>query len=117
MLFFESRGKKKLKEDDHERRWYGDFLEFQKKAQVFSTLLTPAPYGEADARWDTARNSEMSEILGFYGLNYWYTWQVTMLGLGPIWMSENEEIKKRTARLLKEGEIFGFGLSEKETRR
>ena len=24
--------------------------------------------------------------LAFYGLAYWYTWQVTILGLGPIWM-------------------------------
>ena len=115
IAFFEARGKKKLKEDDREYRWYEDFLAFQKKAEIFSTLLTPAPYGESGAaRWDTARNSELSEILGFYGLNYWYTWQVTMLGLGPIWISKNEAIKKKTAQLLKAGEIFAFGLSEKE---
>jgi len=27
---------------------------------------------------------------GFYGLQYWYTWQVSVLGLGPIWMSKNQ---------------------------
>ena len=37
-----------------------------------------------------------------------------MLGLGPIWMSNNEEIKIKTAKLLEEGHIFAFGLSEKE---
>jgi len=36
-----------------------------------------------------------------------------MLGLGPIWNSKNEEIKKETARRLKEGAIFAFGLSER----
>ncbi len=112
--FFESRGKKQLKEDDHERRWYGDFLEFVKKEHIFATLMTPAPYGGPDARWDTWRNCEFNEILGFYGLNYWYTWQVTMLGLGPIWMSKSEGIKQKTAQLLKDGGIFAFGLSEKE---
>ena len=34
----------------------------------------------ADARWDTWRICEFAEILGFYGLQYWYTWQVTVLG-------------------------------------
>jgi len=112
--FFESRGKKRLKKDDHEAAWYADFLDFQKKEKLFATFMTPPPYGALDARWDTWRNSEFSEILGFYGLNYWYTWQVSMLGLGPIWMSKNEGIKKRTAQLLQEGGIFAFGLSEKE---
>ncbi|MCK5348139.1 MAG: acyl-CoA dehydrogenase, partial [Desulfobacula sp.] len=41
------------------------------------------------------------------------TWQVSILGLGPIWMSSNEAIKHKTAQLLKDGDIFAFGLSEK----
>ena len=58
------------------------------------------------------RISEFNEILAFYGLCYWYAWQVTILGLGPIWMGENEEVKQKTARLLEEGGVFAFGLSE-----
>jgi acyl-CoA dehydrogenase len=114
--FFESKGRGKLKRDDHERTWYADFLDFQKDHRLFARLLTPARYGEGDPeiRWDTYRNCEFNEILGFYGLAYWYTWQVTILGLGPIWISDNELVKERTARLLEEGGIFGFGLSEKE---
>jgi acyl-CoA dehydrogenase len=112
--FFENRGKKKLKKDDHDAAWYGDFLDFQKKEKLFATFMTPRADGGPEARWDTWRNSEFSEILGFYGLNYWYTWQVSMLGLGPIWMSKNQSMRKRTAQLLQEGGIFGFGLSEKE---
>jgi acyl-CoA dehydrogenase len=38
---------------------------------------------------------------------------VSILGLGPIWMSKNEAIKKKTAALLKDGGIFAFGLSER----
>ncbi len=111
--FFENKGKEKLKHDDHERVWYADFLEFVKKERVFATLLTPAQYGNGDTRWDTYRNCAFNEILGFYGLQYWYTWQVTILGLGPIWMGSNEAVKEKTARLLEEGGIFAFGLSEK----
>jgi acyl-CoA dehydrogenase len=113
VAFFENKGKEKLKHDDHERVWYADFLEFLKEEKVFATLLTPTPYGDGDKRWDTYRNCTFNEILGFYGLQYWYTWQVTILGLGPIWMGNNEKVKEKTARLLEEGGIFAFGLSEK----
>jgi acyl-CoA dehydrogenase len=114
--FFESRGKATLKEHDHERTWYADFLEFIGRERIFATLLTPAAEaaGDPDKRWDTARISAFSEITGFYGLAYWYTWQVTILGLGPIWQSENAAARRRAAELLEDGAIFAFGLSEKE---
>lgn len=111
--FFESKGLKQIKKDDQSMVWYDDFLEFIKKEKVFATLLTPARYGGGDKRWDMRRLCEYNEILGFYGLCYWYAWQVTILGLGPIWMGENEALKKRTARLLDDGGLFAFGLSEK----
>ncbi len=76
-------------------------------------MCTPAGEGAADARWDTWRICEFAEILGFYGLQYWYTWQVSVLGLGPIWMSKNEAVRRRTAQALEDGGIFAFGLSEK----
>jgi hypothetical protein len=117
VAFFEAKGKKRLKDDDRDRVWYQDFLDFQRERKIFATLLTPRAYGGPEARWDTWRNCEMNEILGFYGLCYWYTWQVTILGLGPFWMSRNEAMKQRVARLLDQGGIFGFGLSEKSTGR
>src|SRR5262249_6908208 len=83
--FFERKGKRRLTHDDRERVWYADFLEFVKQERIFATLLTPAGYGDSDARWDTWRICEFNEILAFYGLAYWYTWQVSILGLGPIW--------------------------------
>ena len=112
--FFERKGKRKLKEDDHARVWYADFLEFVKRERIFATMLTPAGYGDPASRWDTWRICEFAEILGFYGLQYWYTWQVSVLGLGPIWMSRNEALKQRAAGLLEDGAIFAFGLSERE---
>jgi acyl-CoA dehydrogenase len=112
IAFFETRGKRKLTDDDHTCTWYADFLAFQKQERIFATLLTPPEYGEGDCRWDTWRNFEFNEILAFYGLAYWYTWQVSMLGLGPLWMSKQESLKRQAARLLQEGEVFAFGLSE-----
>jgi acyl-CoA dehydrogenase len=112
--FFETKGKRRLKQDYHAHVWYADFLDFVRRERIFATMCTPAGYGAPDARWDTWRICEFAEILGFYGLQYWYTWQVSVLGLGPIWMSRNEEVKRRAARALEEGGIFAFGLSERE---
>jgi alkylation response protein AidB-like acyl-CoA dehydrogenase len=114
--WFESRGKQALKESDRKRAWYADFLDFVKRERVFATLLTPAreAAGDADKRWDTARICAFNEIIGFYGIPHWYTWQVSILGLGPIWQSDNAEARRRAAELLDEGAVFAFGLSERE---
>ena len=111
--FFEDKGLKKIKADDQAATWYQDFLDFIKKEQPFAKLLTPEGYGAPGSRWDMWRIEEYNEILSFYGLCYWYAWQVTILGLGPIWMGDNEEAKHKTAKLLQEGGIFAFGLSER----
>jgi len=115
VAFFEKMGKERLLDDYNKKVWYREFVDFIGKEQIFAKLLTPSQYGggDPDCRWDTARNSEYSELLAFYGLGYWYCFQVSILGLGPIWMSPNEKAKKKAAELLKKGAIFAFGLSER----
>ena len=115
IAFFEKMGKSRLLDDYNRKVWYREFVDFIGREQIFAKLLTPQEYagGDPDCRWDTARNNEFSELLAFYGLGYWYCFQVTILGLGPIWMSPNEEAKRKAARLLREGAIFAFGLSER----
>jgi acyl-CoA dehydrogenase len=112
--YLEDKGLESIKKDFHDRVWNYDFVEFAKEIQLFATLMTPAGYGAEDSRWDTWRNSAFAEIIGFYGFTYWYTFQVTMLGLCPVWMGKNEELKQKTAKLLQDGHVFAFGLSEKE---
>ncbi|MFF1265541.1 acyl-CoA dehydrogenase family protein [Streptomyces anulatus] len=112
--WFEERGKRRLIEDYRSRAWLGDFLAFSAKEGLFATFLTPASAaGSEDQRWDTARIAALNEIFGFYGLDYWYAWQVTILGLGPVWQSDNAAARDRAAELLSRGEVFAFGLSEK----
>jgi acyl-CoA dehydrogenase len=114
--WFESRGKEKLLSDYFGQVWYADFLEFQAREGLFATFLTPAADGggSPDKRWDTSRIAALSEVLGFYGLVYWYTWQVTILGLGPVWQSDSATVRQRVATLLADGGIGAFGLSERE---
>jgi alkylation response protein AidB-like acyl-CoA dehydrogenase len=108
--WFEARGKTELKRVRHDREWYGDFLEFMASEKAFATFLTPGSQG---GRWDTARICAFGEVLAFYGLGYWYAWQVTILGLGPVWQSDNEVAKARATQILQQGGVFAFGLSEK----
>ena len=114
--WFEAKGKIAVMAETRSDEWYGDFIEFLKRERAFATLLTPArdAGGDADKRWDTRRNAVFNEILGFYGLPYWYAWQVTILGLGPIWQTDNPAARQRAARLLDDGAVFAFGLSERE---
>jgi acyl-CoA dehydrogenase len=114
--WFEARGKAQLLRDDLGAVWVSDFLEFIKQERIFATFLTPSEYADGDPnkRWDTWRNAALSEIFGFYGLAYWYAEQVTILGLGPIWQSDNTEAKRRAAAQLEAGGVMAFGLSERE---
>ena len=113
IAYFESLGKNRITDEDNRGVWYDHFCEFLADSGAFATLMTPAGYGAEGAHWDTWRNCHFSEITAFYSLGYWYAWQVSMLGLGPIWMGENETVKQRAAELLADGAIFAFGLSEK----
>ncbi|WP_123025082.1 acyl-CoA dehydrogenase family protein [Mycolicibacterium stellerae] len=114
--FFEGQGKKRLLDDDLKVVWPADFVDFVKRERLFATFLTPSEFADGDPnkRWDAARNAALSEIFGFYGLTYWYTEQVTILGLGPIWQSENKDAKLKAADDLEAGEVMAFGLSERE---
>ncbi len=114
--WFEAKGKAALTSEVRTDVWYADFIEFLARERAFATLLTPERDGggDPDKRWDTARNAAFNEILGFYGLSYWYAWQVTILGLGPVWQSDNAVARQRAAALLDEGAVFAFGLSERD---
>ena len=116
--FFESKGLARNKEEYYSGEWYTDFLDLVAQKKIFATFATPAEVGalvgNPDARWDLARINELNEVLGFYSLAHWYAWQVSVLGLGPVWLSGNDAARTTVAELLDRGDIFGFGLSERE---
>ena len=116
--FFESKGLARNKDEYYVGEWYSDFVKLVADKKIFATFATPAEVGALigndAARWDLARINELNEILGFYSVAHWYAWQVSVLGLGPVWLSDNDDARKLVAGLLDEGHIFGFGLSERE---
>lgn len=114
MQFFEDKGLQSIREDQKLYRWQEDWVKYQANHNIYATMLTAKGYGDEDSRFDLSRICEMSEILGFYSESYQYPYQVSILGVGPIWMGDNEEQKHELAEQLKEGHLFAFGMSEKE---
>ena len=112
VAFFEHKGNFSMRIDVKQRRMPTDYYQFIRESGLFATLLTPAGYGDASSRWDHYRITSASELLGFYGL-YQYTYQVSILGVVPIWISKNEQQKRELAQQLKEGHVFAFGMSER----
>jgi acyl-CoA dehydrogenase len=117
--FFEAKGLAEMKDEYHAGTWYKDFLDFNAERGLFAGVATPANVAalleapRGNGQWDTARINELNEILGFYSLDHWYAWQVSVLGLGPVWTSANEGARRLVGELLAQGGIFGFGLSER----
>lgn len=112
--FFEHMGIEQIKEEDERGDWYPSYMDFIKESGAYATLLTPTGYGREDNRFDLAKVCDYSELTAFYGLSYQYAYQVSILGLSPIWMSNNEIAKQRAGTALDQGGIFAFGMSEKE---
>jgi hypothetical protein len=67
--FFEAKGHAALKQESHDAVWYTDFLELLAREGIFGVFGTPAAVGGATARWDTARNNDLGQLLAWYSLS------------------------------------------------
>lgn len=113
--WFEKKGLAAQKEAYHKKEWCEDWQEFVTKERIFETIFLPKGYGDdPNQYYSTYRNYEFSEICGFYGGAYWYTYHVSTLGLDPVLLGDNEEAKHKAAAKLKQNAFCAFGLSEKE---
>lgn len=115
IAWFEEKGLAKQKEQYHKKEFCEDFQEFVTKEGIFETLFLPKGYGsDPNQYYSTYRMYEFSEICGFYGAAYWYTYHVSTLGLDPVLLGDNEEAKHEAAKKMKQNALCAFGLSEKE---
>ncbi|MGI6551471.1 MAG: acyl-CoA dehydrogenase family protein [Syntrophomonadales bacterium] len=113
--WFEAKGLARQKEQYHAREFCEDFQKFVTEEGFFETLFLPKGYGsDPNQYYSTYRMYEFSEICGFYGAAYWYTFHVSTLGLDPVFLGDNEEAKHKAAARLKDNALCAFGLSEKE---
>jgi acyl-CoA dehydrogenase len=113
--WFENKGLAEQKEQYHKKEFCEDFQKFVTEEKIFESLFLPKGYGSDPAQYySTYRMYEFSEICGFYGAAYWYTYHVSTLGLDPVLLGDNEEAKHKAAAKMKDNALCAFGLSEKE---
>jgi acyl-CoA dehydrogenase len=113
--WFENKGLAKQKEQYHMKEFCSDFQQFVTEEGILETLFLPKGYGsDPNQYYSTYRMYEFSEICGFYGAAYWYTYHVSTLGLDPVFLGDNEEAKHIAAKKMKQNALCAFGLSEKE---
>lgn len=115
IAWFEEKGLSRQKDQYHAHEFCEDFQKFVTDEGFFETLFLPKGYGsDPNQYYSTYRMYEFSEICGFYGAAYWYTFHVSTLGLDPVFLGDNEEAKHQAAARLRENALCAFGLSEKE---
>ena len=112
--FFEKKGLARLKEEDRNEIWYDDFLEHVKKHRIFARFLSPKKYSSLGHEFDFLSLGRYLETFAYYSPSHGYSFQVSYLGIFPILMSKNEELKQEAIKRLESGAMFAFGLSEKE---
>jgi len=113
--WFEERGKTRLLADYHAHVSNADFLDFVSQSGLATAFLTPAhaSRGQDGRRWDMARIAALTEITGFYGMNYLEPWQVTLLGLGAAYQSDNAAARARVVSAMEAGGLAAFAVTER----
>jgi acyl-CoA dehydrogenase len=113
--WFEGRGKARLLADYHAHVSNGDYLDFISDGRLAASFLTPSREagGLPGCRWDMARIAALTEITGFYGMNYLEPWQVTLLGLCAAYQSENPEARARVRSAVEAGGLGAFAVTER----
>lgn len=111
--FFEDKGLDKLKVEDRAEGWYADFCEHVKEHGIYARFLSPKKYSSRGHQFDFLSLCRYLETFAYYSPAHAYSFQVSFLGIFPILMSNNEELKIEAIKRLENGAMFAFGLSEK----
>ncbi len=112
--FFDGKGLSVLKEEDRLEAWYDDWLAYVRQHKIYADLLTPRKYSQTGGEFDLLRLTRFLEVFGYFSPAHGYSLQVTFLGLFSILMGSNDGLRREAVELLQRGELFAFGVSERE---
>lgn len=112
--FFANKGLARLKEEDRAERWYDDWLAYQAEHRIYASVLSPRAYSKLGHEFDLLKLTRLLEAFGYCSAGHGYSLQVSFLGLFPILMGSNEELKREAVAALEAGGVFALGVSEKE---
>jgi len=111
--FFRKKGLEALKQEDRAEAWYADWIDYQARHKLYAGLLSPQRYSNLGNRFSLGRLTRFLEAIAYFSPAHGYSLHVSFLGLFPILMSSNEELKKEAIAKLEGGGLFAFGVSEK----
>ncbi len=112
--FFDKKGLATLKKEDQAEGWYQDFVDHVAKHKIYATYLSPEKYSSLGNRFNFLSLCQFLETFAYYSPAHAYSFQVSFLGIFPILMSKNENLKMEAVKRLESGAMFAFGLSEKD---
>lgn len=110
--FFRKKGLEQLKREDREEAWYQDWLDYQAEHGLYASLLSPSQYSNQGHRFDLRRLARCLEVFAYFSPAHAYSLHVSLLGLLPILMSDNERLKREAIDRLEAGGLFAFAVSE-----
>jgi acyl-CoA dehydrogenase len=111
--FFQHKGLKALQREDQDETWYADWIEYQSRNGIYASLLSPKEYSRRGHQLGLSRLTRFLEACAYFSPAHAYSLHTTFLGLFPIFMGPNEELKKDAVKRLEEGGLFAFGVSER----
>ena len=111
--FFNAKGLSGIKEEDGREQWYEDWIKYQAEHRLYAQLLFPDPHTAPQGAFNLLKYARFLELFAYFSPAHGYSLQVTFLGLFPILMGSNEELKKEAVATLRAGGLFGLGVSER----
>lgn len=112
--FFENKGLAAIKVEDQREQWYEDWIAYQAKLGLYASVLSPKKYSTRGSELDLLRLTRFLEVFAYFSPAHGYSLQVTFLGLFAILMGSNTALKQEAVAALERGELFAFGVSEKD---
>jgi acyl-CoA dehydrogenase len=113
VAFFRNKGQEALKHEDAREEWYRDWIDYQAKHKLYASVLSPRRYSSLGHHFSVRKLTRFVEVFAYFSPAHAYSLQVSFLGLFPILMSANEELKKEAVAKLESGGLFAFGVSER----
>lgn len=111
--FFQNKGVEALKQEDRQEDWYQDWIDYQCGHGLYASLLSPERYSSRGHRLCILRLARFVETFGYFSPAHAYSLHVSLLGLFPILMGNNETLKNEAIAKLEAGGLFAFAVSER----